>query len=418
MNVVGGLKYAPLRQEPDEEGPLHRTIASALAIGVAVFIAFAGSAGAATEPVKGPKGNAFYKPPKHLPKGHGELIWSRKAKGITPIDGAGSNTLVLYTSETPKGKTTAVSGIVSTPPGKAPKGGWPGLSFAHGTTGNADACAPTRAPADSPQAGYVTYIDPELQAWTEAGYAVVRTDYQGQGTPGPHPYLIGTAEGRSVVDIVTAARRLNADIGKKYLISGHSQGGQSALFAAGLAQKYAPKLKLAGTVAYAPASHIREQADLLPALRAPSGLSALAALIVNGAASQSKAIDVQALLSDQALVFYPQTDTTCLPQLSEPDSFGGMAPADMLRDGADTGPLFKVLEGENPAVTTKPPILLLQGSSDTTVFPFLTDMLNQELVALGDQVTYTTYPGVDHGGIVSAAEAQALEFMQDRLPAG
>ena len=47
----------------------------------------------------------------------------------------------------------------------------------------------------------------------------MRTDYQGLGTPGPHPYLIGTAEGRSVVDIVAAGRELYP-LSKKYLISG------------------------------------------------------------------------------------------------------------------------------------------------------------------------------------------------------
>ena len=186
----------------------------------------------------------------------------------------------------------------------------------------------------------------------------------------------------------------------------------------GSREPYEPKLKLAGTVAYAPASHIREQADLLPALQTPSSLSAIAALIVNGAASQSSAIVIPELLSDPALALYPQIDQTCLAQLGQPDSYGGMAPAALLRNGADTGPLFAVLEKENPAVATDAPILLLQGSSDTTVFPFLTDLLNQELVALGDQVTYTNYPGVDHGGIPSAAEAEALAFMKTQLPPG
>jgi pimeloyl-ACP methyl ester carboxylesterase len=387
-----------------------------LGLAVCATIGLAGPADAAKDaPVKGPSGNKFYKPPKHLPKGHGDLIWQRKATGITPIPGA-KNKFVLYTSETPQGKTTAVSGIVSVPKGKAPKKGWPVISYAHGTTGNADSCAPTRSPASSPQAPYTTYIDPELKAWIDAGYAVVRTDYQGLGTPGPHPYLVGAAEGRSVVDIVTAAQQLNPDIGKRYLISGHSQGGQSALFAAGLAPKYAPKLKLAGTVAYAPASHIREQADLLPNLTSPSGLSALAALIFNGAASQSKAIVVSEQLTDAAYALYPQTDQTCLPQLGEPDSFGGLPPSQLLRDGVDHTPLFDVLAKENPAVTTSKPILLLQGSADTTVFPFLTDQLNSELVALGDQVTYTTYPNVDHGGIPAASEDQALAFMEAQLP--
>jgi pimeloyl-ACP methyl ester carboxylesterase len=386
------------------------------AIGALAIVA--GPATAAYEPVKGPGGAKFYEPPKKVPKGHGHLIWHRKAGKLMPIDGAKSTTLVLYTSKTPQGKAAAVSGAVSVPRGKAPKGGWPVITFAHGTTGVADSCAPSRIDPTSTNASLVDYIDPELEDWIDEGYAVVRTDYQGLGTPGPHPYLIGTAEGRGVVDIVSAARELNGDIGKKYLISGHSQGGQSALFAAGLAKSWASKLKLRGTVAYAPASHLLEQAQALPALTSPSDLSAIAALILSGAASQSAAIDVNALLTDPALALYPQVDQTCLPGLAEPTSFGGMAPADLLRPGADLSPLYAELGPMNPAVTTSAPILILQGEADTTVFPVFTGQLNQELLALGDQVTYTVYPGIDHGGIVTAGEPEALAFMRAQLPPG
>jgi hypothetical protein len=61
------------------------------------------------------------------------------------------------------------------------------VTWGHGTTGIGDGCAPTRY--DNPQD--VTTIDPLLQRWIGAGYAVVRTDYEGLGTPGTHPYLIG-----------------------------------------------------------------------------------------------------------------------------------------------------------------------------------------------------------------------------------
>ena len=88
----------------------------------------------------------------------------------------------------------------------------------------------------------------------------------------------------------------------------------------------------------------------------------------------------------------------------------------MQRDGSDLTPLLDVLRENNPAVTTKAPILILQGTADGTVFPFTTDRLNDELVALGDQVTYSKYEGVDHVGITSAAEAEALAFMEKRLP--
>ena len=209
-----------------------------------------------TKVTKGPKGLKFYKPPKNLPKQHGALIWARKATGLVPLANAKYTKLVLYSSRTPQGAKDAVSGSVSVPKGKPPKGGWPVITWAHGTTGVADVCAPSRNSVTSPAEPYISYIYPDLNAWLQAGYAVVQTDYQGLGTPGKHPYLIGTAEGRSVVDIVAAARQLDPKIGKRYLIAGHSQGGQSALFAAGLASSWQPKLKLRGTDAFAPASHI------------------------------------------------------------------------------------------------------------------------------------------------------------------
>ena len=264
------------------------------------------AAATATAAVRtGPAGLAFYHPPKSLPNGHGTLIWERKAGGLVPLANAASTKLVLYTSVAPGGKRTAVSGSVSVPKGKPPKGGWPVITYAHGTTGIADICAPSRNHTGDPVTGYISYVDPQLNAWLAAGYAVVRTDYAGLGTPAPHAYLMGASEGRSVLDIVRAARQLDPSIGKRFLISGHSQGGQSALFAAGEAGSYVPDLSLRGTVAYAPASHLKEQASLLPALTTPSALTALAAMIVRGAAVASPAIDPNALLSDQVLGLLP-----------------------------------------------------------------------------------------------------------------
>jgi len=94
--------------------------------------------------VNGPRGLEFYKPPQHLPKQHGTLIWARKATGLVPLADAKYTKLVLYSSRTPQGAKDAVSGSVSVPKGKPPKGGWPVITWAHGTTGVADICAPSR----------------------------------------------------------------------------------------------------------------------------------------------------------------------------------------------------------------------------------------------------------------------------------
>jgi pimeloyl-ACP methyl ester carboxylesterase len=333
-----------------------------------------------------------------------------------PLADAKSTKLVLYSSRTPQGAKTAVSGFVSVPKGKVPKGGWPVITWAHGTTGVADACAPSRNSVTSPAQASISYIYPDLNEWLRAGYAVVQTDYQGLGTPGKHPYLIGEAEGRSVLDIVTAARQLDAKIGKRFLISGHSQGGQSALFAAGEASTWTPKLRLRGTVAFAPASHILEQVPLLPALTAPSSLTALATMILDGASTQSSAIDINKILSDEVLAFYPLLQSQCLQQLGQSNELGGIPPSHLQRSGSDLTPANPVLAAMNPLVKTAAPILIAQGTADTTVFPTFTDQLKDQLVNAGDQVTYNKYPGVNHVGVVTTGEPDALAFFQAMLP--
>jgi dienelactone hydrolase len=369
----------------------------------------------ATKVVKGPKGLKFYKPPKGLPKQHGQLIWARPATGLVPLQDARYTKLVLYSSRTPQGAKTAVSGSISVPKGKPPKGGWPVITWAHGTTGVADICAPSRDGLDPSANTGETYINNDLNAWLRAGYAVLRTDYEGLGTPGKHPYLIGTSEGRSVVDIVAAARQLDPNISKRYLISGHSQGGHAALFAAGLASGWQPKLNLRGTVAFAPASHILDQESLLAV--APNSLTGLVTLIVDGASTQSSAININQILSDEVLKFYPLLQSQCLGRLSQPDELGSIKPSQIERSGADLSALRPVLAAMNPAVKTSAPILIPQGESDTTVFPLFTKPLVDELVGLGDQVTYKTYPGIDHVGVVTAGEADALAFFHQMLPA-
>ena len=42
-------------------------------------------------------------------------------------------------------------------------------------------------------------------------------------------------------------------------------------------------------------------------------------------------------------------------------------------------------------------------------------LLKPELVAKGDKVDYRIYPGVDHGGIVTAANPRALAWLKLRL---
>jgi hypothetical protein len=210
-------------------------------------LAVPGSALAA-EPATGPHGSAFYKPPARLPgTSHGDVIRSRPLRGGDALKGARRNTLVLYRSVGTSARPIAVSGAVSIPKGRAPKGGWPVVTFAHGTVGIADQCAPSRVSTGSADfANYYAYVQPMERSWLKRGWAVVQTDYEGLGTPGTHPYLNGPSEGRSVLDMVRAARRLDGSLSDVVAIAGHSQGGQAALSAAATAPRYTPSSRSAG----------------------------------------------------------------------------------------------------------------------------------------------------------------------------
>jgi len=158
-------------------------------------------------------------------------------------------TKVLYlSSDWRTNSPNVVSGVVYAPPGRAPRGGRPIIAWAHGTSGVASGCAPSlvAAPAPATQPGFGSFL--------RRGWVVVATDYPGLGTRGPHPYLNGISEGRAVLDSVRAARQVDGvNASRRVVVWGHSQGGQSALFAGQLANSYSPDLNLLGVAAAAPA---------------------------------------------------------------------------------------------------------------------------------------------------------------------
>lgn len=351
--------------------------------------------------------------PGSIPAAHGLMMKSMPISGAA-LPKTGKSHLVLYSSESPGGDIVPVSGLVTIPKGKAPKGGFPVVSWAHGTTGIADSCAPSRRATSPPDDAYVENFAKQVAHWVRRGYVVAQTDYQGLGTTGMHPYLIGVSEGRSVVDAVLAARGLSRKVGKRWVAMGHSQGGHAVLWAAALAKAYAPSLKLTGALPLAPASHLAEQAALIDTLPG-NPLGGLPALIV-AAGLQSAGIAPGAALSDKALALYPQIEQVCLDRLSAADSWGGLPLNEMLREGFDRAPLIAALAANDPEdLTIKVPLLIAQGEADSVVFPPLTEQTATDLEGRGARVTYKPYPGASHGTVVRAASKDIVRFLKRRL---
>lgn len=402
----------------------NRSLRLVVLAAAAVSVALPASAGAqgAVQGKKGPAGLAFYNPPRKLVAGKpGTVIWQREIKytanGRVALSDASKTYLILYRSRDPRGKAIAVSGTVDLPKTEKPAGGYKVVSWAHGTTGVADVCAPSRNKPGGPADGYIAYADASYGSWLKAGYAVLRTDYEGLGVKGPHRYLVGASEGRGVVDIALAARNLlgNSEISTDYDIGGHSQGGQSALFAGSMAKKYAPGLNLRGVFAYAPASHIYEQRMAIPNLGIESsGLTGLAVMILDSAAREA-GVNPKTIVTPQVAKLLPLLNRTCTSDIGK--AFAGIAPKDILKPGIKSPKIDAILKAMNPDVSIPAPVLILQGKSDTTVFPAFTAPLVTELQAKGNQVDYKTFDGLTHSTVVTdAAPSQVvIDFLRTTL---
>lgn len=353
---------------------------------------------------------------KYIPAKNGTLIWAKKEGGKKKLKEASSTYNILYSSKSfPGNRKVVVSGTVMAPKGKA-KGV---ISWAHGTVGLADQCAPSR------RLGSTAYYGSEsgqlFKDWLKAGYAVVATDYEGLGTPGIHPYLVGDSEGRSVLDMVIAARQLNKKIPRRVALAGHSQGGQAILFAAHLATtKWGKGAKYLGTVSYAPVSNLVKQAPLIANFdntEGQYGITALALSILRGAVAGDRSINPREILTDAGQTEYPKTDTLCLSELTEAVEKVGLKPGQLLKRGYSNtlaGRKFDAqLEAMNPALKLGAPVLIPQGEADTTVLPDFTEDLVGQLEAIRGQstITYETVPGADHSGILLASKAEASAFI-------
>ncbi|MFT4127516.1 MAG: lipase family protein [Gordonia sp. (in: high G+C Gram-positive bacteria)] len=162
---------------------------------------------------------------------------------------AASGQVVTYVTRDQNDRLALATGVFWLPKGTAPAGGWPVFSWAHGTVGIADACAPSRT-------RHGDDVDLAIRQALADGYAVTATDYAGAGSAGEPEYLGGRAAAHSVIDLIRAARARDRAIGPWWVSAGHSQGGHAALFAGHEAGRYAPELVLRGIVALAPASGI------------------------------------------------------------------------------------------------------------------------------------------------------------------
>lgn len=348
--------------------------------------------------------------PDEIPGRPGTVVWSGTAGAQATLPAAERVKAIVHRSRSILGEQIVVTGTIAIPKGHAPRGGWPVVSWAHVTTGGADSCAPSTADPSNPEWERLTRGDDLVNLLLSRGMAVARTDYEGVGGTGPHPYLIGKSLARSQAEIVVAARSVEPTLGRRWAAAGHSEGGVSSIFAAEYASRFAPGLELVGVSSIAPPIGTRLLLDVarqVPvAVDGAGGLTALAALIVGGALASDPILAAQAAdgaLSPRALELLEHVESRCFNELSMPDSWGGLAPNAIVgprfREAADR--FYSILDANDPVAAKlgSTPVRLDQGlldvvASDPAARWFI---LRQRL--RGARITYRLHPLGTHMNI-------------------
>ncbi len=333
---------------------------------------------------------------------HGALISYKQLPGVV----ANARTYrIRYSSVSVEGKRIEVTGVAVIPTAAAPKGGRVVLTTAHGTTGLADVCAPSRSarPAEVAAIG---------AAAVHRNWIIAATDYEGLGTPGRHPYLVGVSEGRSVLDVALAATRLpDARASKRTLIAGYSQGGHAATWANEIAPEWTPKLDVLGTFAGAPGTEIDR---ILEAGLTDRAQPFILSIVAGYAAAYPKA-DPSTYLTPLGLSLLDRLDSACLSDVAA--AIRQYAPSDLVRATGPTNPEWLALGRKNNPGGARGagPVLIVHSEQDDVVPVALSEFMAERMCAHRQVVERRVIQGGGHSAAVLPAFVAALRWLDQRV---
>lgn len=380
-----------------------------VAAGIAL-LTFPGQAGAAS----------FYDPPSPLPAGaNGDIVRHEVSQFyIDPVKLIKANAKVhriMYRSTDTHDRPIAVTGTVLTPTSNwIGAGQRPIISYAAGTQGLGDDCAPSKALA----AGF-EYEGPFIAGLLSRGYGVVVTDYEGLGTPGAHTYMNRASQGHAVLDAIRAAQRLPEaglpDAGP-VAIAGYSQGGGASASAAELQPSYAPELNLKGAYAGAVPANLAEVAKVLDGHYAVGFLGF--ALVSMDAAYPE--LNIPGLLNAKGKTLFEQVKNECTVEAIAAHAF--TQSSTLTTDGRSlTAYLgeepYKSRVGQQLIGTRKPtaPILIVHSVLDDIV-PYDQDRtMAESWCSKGAKVQFSSSVVPTHVGGFVRAYPEAFAWLEGRF---
>jgi pimeloyl-ACP methyl ester carboxylesterase len=249
----------------------------------------------------------------------------------------------------------------------------------------------------------------------DRGWTYVATDYEGLGTDGVHPYLVGVSEGRGVIDIVRAAQQLPASgvtPDSQVVVYGHSQGGHAALMTGDIAGEYAPEMDIVGTIAVAP---VGDLSLIENTMSGGGGAGGFGLMLLAGFLDAYPELSVDAVADDEWMPLVEQVAETCTA-----DAFALAGTATGPRPNGNDDPAWKTALDQNSPGNVVPvaPVLMVHGDADPVVPSVLSELIHGKYCALGAASQRTIYPGADHGSVLFQSLPDVLSWIDDRLAGG
>ncbi|WP_307872875.1 alpha/beta fold hydrolase [Paractinoplanes ovalisporus] len=279
--------------------------------------------------------------------------------------------------------------------------------WGHGTTGLADQCAPSAS-----QAVFWPEARAAIAELLGRGWTVAAPDYPGLGTALSHPYLVGLSEARSMIDSAKAAKNLDATLGTQYVIDGHSQGGQGALFVNEIAPAYDGALTLRGTAAIAPVSNADLFAPLIPGTPAQGYL----VMALYGLQAVDPTVVPATILAAPARQRTGVLQSGCLNEILA--AYADLTASQLLVGGAlPPAIVTKLSKWVNPGQKpTTAPILLVQGTADEAVpYVITAGPLVTELSVYSQPVQFVEIDGATHDGAVFQSTTTVANWIAARF---
>lgn len=341
----------------------------------------------------------------------GDIVSSRELPQEFWIPGSSSAEVLTYVTTDTFGDKALSTGTVSLPQGTAPEGGWPVISWAHGTAGLGDSCAPSVSGAAMAERDL-----PYLANWIAQGYAVVASDYAGLGTPGLQAYLDGRSTAHNVVDMVAAGRNYSSKLSKSWVTVGQSQGGGAAIYTARYATEFGgPDLDYRGAVGTGTPAYIEKLVSIgapgVPPVALPAGVTAYVMYILAALRYSHPELGLDNILTPVGKEYVGLAETACVVDLEE--QLDGVKIGDFFTAPLTSLPNFTAVLDDYMAMPESgfdKPFFMGHGLRDIDV-PFPTTAAYvARLTANGQPVTFRTYDA-DHSGTLVQSQADTIPFV-------